>query len=243
MLIGFHQRLRVVAEMIQPTPWQLRESSRAAKTTPRARVRQWALRDGWAVSLRGHSGYVVAAAANLVTLVMLFRPWITVTGPDGTARANAFGRIEATTSYLMAWSGSGPTTADISGTWAILTTATIIVMVTVVVTNLRLRKTALYRTAAASGIAVAIFVLLAMRHLNSRATELLNMTSRSWDAGGQVGSWIQWAFSGGDLMLPGARSSGYSTTSFTGAALIACGASMVAAVAAISQWMLQRSTR
>lgn len=186
---------------------------------------------------------VVAAAANVVTLVMLFRPWITVTGPDGTARADAFGRIEASTSYLMVWSRSGPTTADISGTWAIFTTAAIIVMVTVVVTNLRLRKTALYRISAASGIAVAIFVLLAMRHLNSRASELLAMTSRRWDAGGQVGSWVQWAFSGGDLMLPGVRSSGYSTTSFTGAALIACGASMVAAVAAITQWMLQRSTR
>ncbi|MEV0296061.1 hypothetical protein [Nocardia sp. NPDC050710] len=174
---------------------------------------------------------------------MLFRPWITVTGPDGTARANAFGRIEATTSYLMAWSGSGPSTADISGTWAILTTATIIVMVTVVVTNLRLHKTALYRIAVVSGIAVAIFVLLAMRHLDSRASALLDMTSRGWDGGGQIGSWIQWAFSGGDLMLPGVRPSGYSTTSFTGAALIACGASMIAAVAAITQWILQRSTR
>ncbi|MEV2221327.1 hypothetical protein AB0E01_15770 [Nocardia vinacea] len=111
------------------------------------------------------------------------------------------------------------------------------------VINLRLGKTALYRIAVASGIAVAIFVLLAMRHLNSRASELMAMTSRGWDAGGQVGSWIQWAFSGGDLMLPGARSSAYSTTSFTGAALIACGASMVAAVAAITQWMFQRSKR
>ncbi|MEV2221326.1 hypothetical protein AB0E01_15765 [Nocardia vinacea] len=116
--------------MIQPTPWQLRESSRAAITTPRVQVVQWALRSGWTASLRGNAGYVVAAAANLVTLVMLFQPWITVTGPDGTARADAFGRIEATTSYLMAWSGSGPSTADISGTWAILTTATIIVMAT-----------------------------------------------------------------------------------------------------------------
>ncbi|WP_433522618.1 hypothetical protein ACQPZ2_36805 [Nocardia pseudovaccinii] len=204
---------------------------------------QWALPDGWAASVRGNSGYLVAAAANLVTLVMLFRPWITVTGPDGSARADAFGRIEATTSYLMAWSGSGPTTADISGTWAILTTAAIFVMVTVVVTNLRLRKAALYRTSVASGIAVAVFVPLAMRNLNSRASDLLDMTSRGWDAGGQVGSWIQWAFSGGDLMLPGVRSSGYSTTSFTGAALIACGASMIAAVAAITQWMLQRSKR
>ncbi len=195
------------------------------------------------MSLRGNSGYVVAAAANLVTLVMLFQPWITATGPDGTAHANAFGRIDATSSYLMAWSGSGPTTADINGTWAIFTTAAIIVMVTVVLTNLRLHKTALYRISVASGIAVAIFVLLAMRHLNSRASALLNMTSRGWDAGGQVGSWLQWAFSGGDLMLPGVRSSGYSTTSFTGAALIACGASMVAAVAAVTQWILQRSKR
>ncbi|MEV5838839.1 hypothetical protein [Nocardia sp. NPDC052112] len=185
----------------------------------------------------------MAAAADLVTLVMLFRSWITVTGPDGTARADAFGRIEATTSYLMAWSGSGPSTADISGTWAIFTTATIIVLVTVVVTNLRVGKTALYRTAVASGIAVAIFVLLAMRNLNGRASDLMAMTARSWDAGGQVGSWVQWAFSGGDLMLPGVRSSGYATTSFTGAALIACGASMVAAVAAITGWMLQRSKR
>ncbi|MEV6139152.1 hypothetical protein AB0L63_24440 [Nocardia sp. NPDC051990] len=233
--------------MTQPTPWQLRESPRAAQVaapgvTPWAQM-QRALRSGWTASLRGNAGYLVAAVANLVTLVMLFRPWITVTGPDGMARADAFGRIEATTSYLMAWSGSGPSTADISGTWAIFTTATIIVLVTVVVINLRIGKAALYRIAVASGIAVAIFVLLTMRNLNSRASDLMAMTARSWDAGGQVGSWIQWAFSGGDLMLPGVRSSGYSTTSFTGAALIACGASMVAAVAAITQWMIQRSKR
>ncbi|MFJ1456707.1 hypothetical protein [Nocardia sp. N2S4-5] len=42
---------------------------------------------------------------------------------DGKARADAFGRVEATTSYLGAWSKPSPFTASISGMWAVLVAA------------------------------------------------------------------------------------------------------------------------
>ncbi|WP_147288891.1 hypothetical protein [Nocardia mexicana] len=219
-----------------------------APATPRSwagllRERHSARAGRWTVRLRGHGGYLAAAGANVVTFGLLFVPWLTVTGPDGVARANAFGRIQATTSYMMGWSKSGPTTANINGTWAILTTAAIIVMVTVVGINLGIRSRALSRVAAASGVATALFVLLTLRHLNSRASDLYDMTQRGWDAGGQIGSWIQWAVAGGDLVLPGARPSPYATTSITAAAMIACAASIVAAVVVVVTATTRRPAR
>ncbi|WP_280363647.1 hypothetical protein [Nocardia wallacei] len=186
-------------------------------------------------------GHLVAAVANLVTFGLLFRPWLTVDGVDGKARADAFGRVEATTSYLGAWSKPSPFTASISGMWAVLVAAAIVVMVTAVALNLRLRSAALSRVATVSGFAVAILVLVVMAHLDSRAAQLYEMTSRSWDMGGQIGSWIQWAVNDGDLVLPGARfSAPYSTTSFTPAALTATTTSLGAAVVSGAQWWSSR---
>ncbi|WP_280265598.1 hypothetical protein [Nocardia wallacei] len=217
--------------MTRPTPWQLKERPPSAAPV---RGGRWTAFRGRVARLRGHGIFLAAAGANILTFCLLFLPWLTVTGPDGTARANAFGRIQATTTYMMGWSKGGPTTANISGTWAVLTSAAIIVMVTVVVINLRRRSRALSRAAAASGVAAALCVLLTLRHLNSRASDLYDMTQRGWDTGGQVGSWIQWAVAGGDLVLPGARPSPYATTSITAAAMIACAASIVAAVVTVT---------
>ncbi|GAB2709851.1 hypothetical protein [Nocardia thraciensis] len=247
--------------MTRPTPWQLKERPRSETAAPaetsgpsareaRASVRGWvtrlrerhSVRTGrWARRLCGHSVYLAAAGANAVTFGLLFLPWLTVTGPDGVARANAFGRIQATTSYMMGWSKSGPTTANINGTWAILTSAAIIVMVTVVGINLRMRARALSRVAAVSGVAAALFVLSTLRHLSNRASDLYDMTQRGWDTGGQIGSWIQWAVAGGDLVLPGARPSPYATASITAAAMIACATSIVAAVVSTIQWWIESS--
>ncbi|WP_187683683.1 hypothetical protein [Nocardia wallacei] len=192
--------------------------------------------------LRGKWGFLVAVGANIVTFVLLFRPWLTVDGVDGTARANAFGRIEATTSYMGAWSRPSPFTASISGAWAVLVGAAIVVLATAVALDLRLRSRMVSLVATVAAVAVAVLVLVVMWHLDSRAAQLYEMTSRSWDVGGQIGSWIQWAVNDGDLVLPGARfSAPYSTTAFTPAALAATATSLGAAVVAAAQWWAART--
>ncbi|MBF6169885.1 hypothetical protein [Nocardia blacklockiae] len=191
--------------------------------------------------LQRNWGHLLAVAANIVTFALLFRPWLTVDGVDGKARANAFGRIQATTSYMGAWSKPSPFTASISGTWAVLASAAIVVLVTAVALDLRLRSRALSRVATVSALAAAVFVLLVMWHLDSRAPQLYEMTARTWDVGGQIGSWIQWATNDGDLVLPGARfSAPYSTTTFTPAALTATTTSLAAAVVTAAQCWISR---
>lgn len=229
--------------MTLPTPWQTKRAP-GVPTMSERRVARWAsLRAGMSAVRskcavpQGNRGHLVAVGANIVTFVLLFRPWLRVDGVDGTARANAFGRIQATTSYLGAWSRPSPFTASISGTWAVLVGAAIVVMATAVALDIRLRSRLLSSVATLSAIAAAVFVLLVMWHLDSRAPQLYEMTSRSWDVGGQIGSWIQWAVNDGDLVLPGARFSAlYSTTAFTPAALVATATSLGAAVVAVAQW-------
>ncbi|NUS44821.1 MAG: hypothetical protein HOQ24_14175 [Mycobacteriaceae bacterium] len=216
--------------MSRPTPWQI--APRAAESNGRGLSKTLAGK-GWSAfrsAVRGHEGYVLAAAADVATFCLLFRPWLTITGVDGTARSDAFGTVEADTMYMMAWSHGGPPTANISATWAILAAGAIALTVAAVAVNLRRGSRALARAAAVSSMAVPVFVLLAMRHLSDKGREMYDMTGRGWDSGGQIGSWIQWAVGKGDLLVPGVRSSAYATASLTWVAILACIASIAGAV-------------
>ncbi|MGY1942729.1 hypothetical protein [Nocardia asiatica] len=228
--------------MVQPTPWQEntprnnrtreRKSDAAAARGPRT----------YQVVLRGYWGYAWAAAGSLVTLVLLFQPWITASGADGSVRANAFGRMQITTVFLNVWSQSKPRTVHITGFWALLASAAIVVTVLAVVINLRLRIEALARLATLSTLATMLLVLSTALYVNSKAGQLKAMVSRTTDLGGHVGSLLNWAFNNGRLAVPGSGQYAYASASLTQWAFLAIALSIGSAVAAVTQWMRSGST-
>ncbi|MCP9625432.1 hypothetical protein FOH10_04265 [Nocardia otitidiscaviarum] len=191
-------------------------------------------------ALAGKWGYVIAVAGSIVTFLLLFQPWIIASGPAGKVRANAFGRIDATTNYLTAWSQLKSPTADVTGMWALFTSAALVISVAAVVIHLRLRSDLMDRLATIATVAAAVFVLATLVYLNSKGSDLKAMTTRRWDLGGQVGSLMAWAFGNGQLILPGMREVGYSSASLTPAAMFASITSIGSALACISQRILGR---
>ncbi|MET9030410.1 hypothetical protein ABZW96_33005 [Nocardia sp. NPDC004168] len=198
---------------------------------------------GLRVALIGNWGYVWAAVCSLITFTLLFQPWLTASGPNGKAETNAFGRINATTRYLTVWSSLKPMpTAQITGFWALLTTAAIIICVLTVVINLRARNELLARVAAISSVAVAIFTVCTLLYINSKAPELKEMTSRRWDLGGQLGSVMSWLLGNDKLPVPGISETRYSTSQLTLTAILACFTSIGSALAASIQQILKGTT-
>ncbi|WP_063021979.1 hypothetical protein [Nocardia niwae] len=203
-------------------------------------VRRLAGARGHLASLDGHWGYLGALGGSLVTLLLLFQPWLNAVGADGKARANAFGRVTATTSFLNAWSAEPPPTVRISGTLAILTACAIVVTVCVVAANLRYRTELLSRAVTVSAVVTAALVVLTVLYVNSKAPELRGMLARSSDLGGQIGMVTSWAFGNGSLIAPGVRQVSYNTAGLTHWALFAGVVSLGSAVAAVAQWTYNR---
>jgi hypothetical protein len=226
--------------MVQPTPWRGNTPrngrgkivSNATARGPRA----------YQVALRGYWGYAWAAIGSLVTLALLFQPWITASGADGSVRANAFGRMQITTVFLNVWSRSNPRAPQITGFWALLASAAIVVTVLAVVINLRLRIEALTRLATMSTLATTVFVLITALYVNSKGGQLKSMVSRTSDLGGQVGSLLNWAFNNGKLAVPGFGQHAYASASLTPWAFLAIAVSIGSTVAAVTQWMRSGST-
>lgn len=227
--------------MAHPTPWGSSEASpdppdppgrtkRAAYRRPDLAPYLAAARENW--------GYVTAAVAGLVSLILLFQPWLTASGPDGRASTNAFGRIDATTAYLTAWSSEHNPIAKITGLWAIMAAAAIVVTCVTAVLSLRLRTELTSRAAAISAVVAAFFIIMTLVYINSKAPELKAMTARKYDAGGQLGSLMAWAFGNGTLAIPGIARKPYSSAGLTPWGMVAGGLSLVAAVAAVTQWLL-----
>ncbi|WP_433206496.1 hypothetical protein ACQP1G_20105 [Nocardia sp. CA-107356] len=183
-----------------------------------------------------------AAAGNTATFFLLFQPWLTASGPDGKARANAFGRIDATTSYLTLWSQSPPPTARITGTWAIFASAAIIITLCAVVVNIRLRTEALSRLTTISTVTTAVFVLLALVYIDSKGPELKATLGRSRDLGGHIGSIMGWAIGNSSPPIPGLRQTAYSSATLTPWAIVASMTSLGSAVAAVTQWIRRPTT-
>ncbi|APE36925.1 hypothetical protein BOX37_26680 [Nocardia mangyaensis] len=194
-------------------------------------------------ALAGNWGYVLAVAGSIVTFFLLFQPWITATGPGGRVRANAFGRLDGSTNYLTAWSQIKSPTAHITGLWALFASAALVVSIAAVLIHLRIRSDLLDRMATVATVAAAVFVLATMVYLNSKGTDLKDMTTRRWDLGGQVGTLMAWAFGNGQLVMPGMREVGYSSASLTPAAIFASITSIGSALACVSQRILGRRSR
>ncbi|WP_280361226.1 hypothetical protein [Nocardia wallacei] len=227
--------------MAHPTPWGSSGTSPDPPDPP-GRTKRAAYRrpdlTPYLAAARENWGYVTAAVAGLVILILLFQPWLTASGPDGRASTNAFGRIDATTAYLTAWSSEHNPIAKITGLWAIMAAAAIVVTCVTAVLSLRLRTELASRVAAISAVAAAFFIIITLVYINSKAPELKAMTARKYDAGGQLGSLMAWAFGNGTLAIPGIARKPYSSAGLTPWGMVAGGLSLVAAVAAVTQWLI-----
>lgn len=225
--------------MAQPTPWGSSDASpgrpdpsnQVSPTSGRfaLRVQADTLRQSW--------GSWCAVVAGIITLLLLFQPWANASGPDGRASTNAFGKIHASTAYLSAWSQQHSAMAKINGIWAILAAAAIVVMCLLAVVNMRVRTEMAARCMAICAVSVALLVLITLVYINAKAPELKAMTARKYDMGGQIGSLMAWAFGNGSLVIPGMKSSSYSSAALTPWGMVACALSVTAAVAAVAQWM------
>ncbi|MFE7741296.1 hypothetical protein [Nocardia sp. NPDC057455] len=227
--------------MVQPTPWQSNET-RDGRPAKQNWVEKGAVpAKAISVALRGYWGYVWAAVGSLVTLILLFQPWMTARGADGSVSTNAFGRMQITTRFMNVWSRSGPRPAQITGFWALLACAAIVITILVIVINLRLRIAALSRLATLSSLVAALFVLFTVLYINSKGGDMKAMVGRRTDLGGQIGSLMSWAFGNGRLVVPGIGQVAYSSAGLTPWALLAGATSLGSAVAAVAQWIRNRS--
>ncbi|MFF7943241.1 hypothetical protein ACFZC5_26315 [Nocardia gamkensis] len=223
---------------MQPTPWSAKDT-RLERLPSTATGRLAGLRADLS-TLDGHWGYLSAAVGSVVTLILLFQPWLRAAGADGKASANAFGRITATTSFLNTWSSEQPPTARISGALALLSAGAVVVTVCLVAANLRLRTDTLSHAATVSTVTTAALVLLTVLYINSKAPELRAMLARTTDLGGQIGMVTSWAFGNGSLIAPAIRQVSYDTAGLTHWPLLAGLTSLGSAVTAVAQWAYNR---
>lgn len=249
--------------MVKPTPWGAPQTnpdvggSDPEQTSPAeaaraaaAERRRAAVRAGMAgllarandilrsPRLAGKWGYVMAAIGSVITFMLMFQHWMVAKGPDGSAAANAFGRIDANTKYLTVWSKYGPNhTANLTGFWAVAASTAIAVVVFAVILHVLTNSETLARTATIATVVTAVFVVSTVLYLTLRQQHLKAMTARRWDLGGQFGSLMNWAFNNGDLVLPGMHDTQYvATGSLTPSAVAAIIISTGSAVMALAQW-------
>ncbi|MEV6430953.1 hypothetical protein [Nocardia sp. NPDC051463] len=246
--------------MVQPTPWQAGKTpqaqavspSRAAGGAPRrqvdvanalATVRPLlvALRPVL-VLCRGSWGYLIAAIGSIITLYSLFQPWVNASSTDGKIKATPFGKFEISSSLVALWSGSPPPAAKINGTWAVLACITIAVICVAAVVNLRARTQALSTLVMGASIALSLFVVFALVHMNGKAPDVRNMVGNgpARDLGSQVGMIVRWASGNSGYALPGVRRYTWTTAGLTSWAWFAGAMAVVSAVAAIAQWVRNR---
>lgn len=232
--------------MAQPSPWRSQETGPrrdAESAEPRTVSRATDVRERL-TALRGHWGYIGAATGALITLVLMFQPWIEAKGPQGKTSATPLGKLDAARTFMDAWSKSPAKTAKITGIWGILACAAIVITVFIVIAYFRNGAEVMARAAAISSTSVSVLVIVSLIHLNSKGAELKAMTSRKWDLGGQAGQLLSWAFGNGDLVLPGVKEHQYvATATFTPAAMVALTAALGGTVAVCVQWMRSNGVR
>ncbi|WP_063036602.1 hypothetical protein [Nocardia pseudovaccinii] len=170
--------------------------------------------------LRSDWGYLCAPGLGLVTFLLLFQPWISATGPNGTVTSNAFGRIDGFTT------GSFQSVVSISSTWAVLTTLAVAGAVVATVMYFRLRSRLLSYLVLGCSIAAALFVLAALSYLNGKAPELREITESANQSG--LFSWLFGNNSATDLGGEHRIASAGLDFAATLSAVTACGAALAA---------------
>ncbi len=242
--------------MVQPTPWQAGKHPRSRAGSPRRWVRRIrkprvdvaklrARGRPLGVLLQDNWGFMFAAVGAVITFILLFKPWLTTGGPDGTIWSNAFGQTHITTTLVGLWSKHPPAHSNLSGKWALLATIAIFLTVLAALINLWARTEALARLTTGGAVAMALFIAFTLIYLNGKGPELRSMIGSGppTDLGTQVGFVIRWASGNGQYPLPGRRTVEFSTAKLTGTALVAGATAMFSAVAAIAQWIRREKAR
>ncbi|NKY37283.1 hypothetical protein HGA13_30060 [Nocardia speluncae] len=171
------------------------------------------------------------SALSLLTLILLFQPWLAASGPHGDVQADAFGRLDGT---VPAFRGVGERLTEgvvsISGLWGISAAAAAVIT---------LAAACMYRVfgiglpaMVAAGAANAVLVPAALLHLNGKAPELGAMTDQHDELKTVLGDLLGTLFGGG--RESGADTAQVATAVLTNQAL-ACGlAAVLAAAIALS---------
>ncbi len=240
---------------MQPTPWQMGKDQPAQGITPAEPSRSTRRRRFGTIRpplplrlnsthLHGNWGYLCAGIGGIVTFFALFQPWLNATATDGRIKATPFGKFEISSSLVALWSDSPPPAAKINGTWAVLACMAIIVTVIVVVLNLRTRTRALSSLVVASSIAMSLFVVFALVHMNRQAPSVRNMVGNgpAREPGSVVGLVIRWASGNSTYAMPGVRRYTWATAGLTSWAWFAGAIAVLSAMAAIGQWARNRQT-
>ncbi|MEU1981478.1 hypothetical protein [Nocardia sp. NPDC019395] len=184
--------------------------------------------------LSGKWGYVFSALGFVVTFILMFQHWMVAHGPDGMAAATPFGQVDSTTKYLTVWSSEGPPpAANFTGSWAVTASSVIAVTIAAVAIHIVTGSPRFARIATGASVLSALLVLANLLYLTSQQKSLKNMTIRRWDLGGQIGSWINWAFNDGSKPVAGLNqvdyvASGTITSAAIAAVVIAVGAAVIA---------------
>ncbi|WP_157120868.1 hypothetical protein [Nocardia miyunensis] len=121
---------------------------------------------------RADKGYVAAAVAAALAVILMFQPWLTASGPNGRLRSDAFGRIDGATRSFDDWLTDGYSQPNISGVWAVLAALAAVVTISAVLMYLRIRTAALSYLVLGSALATAMFILADLLYLSGKAPEL-----------------------------------------------------------------------
>lgn len=174
---------QVWLEMAYATPWQVNEVQLVPSENSGYRIRELTAQR---FDLRSDWGYLCAAGLSLLTFLLLFQPWVSASGPNGKVSANAFGRIDGFTSSSS--QSGGQDAVSISGAWAVLTAMAVAGTVFSVVLYFRVRSQTLSRLVMGTSGAAALFALITLLYLNSKAPELRELTESAANAG--LFSWL-----------------------------------------------------
>ncbi|WP_282779516.1 hypothetical protein [Nocardia sp. CC201C] len=211
-------------EMSTQTPWQVQEDPTRLyagdeEFVRAVTVRRFDLRSGW--------GYLCIAVTSLVTLVLLFQPWLSATGPNGTVTVDAFGNI---VDWPIAY---GRPEENISGAWAFLAVAALVVTVAAVLLRLWIPVRTLSRLVLASASASALLVVAVRYYLDGKASELRALTERTDALDGSLGDLLDTLLTGNQNPAADAAAPTAAGSSFELAATLSCGAAAVTVFVAL----------
>ncbi|MEU6562915.1 hypothetical protein [Nocardia nova] len=127
------------------------------------------------------------AAFSAGTVVLLFRPWLTVSGPGGTIRSDAFGALGTEGPVQDSWAGSDLRMVEIGGGWAIFACVAAVAVIVAAVGYLCTRTAMFAHAATVAGAVLVLSVLGDVLYLWGKAYELRTLVE---DGGlsGVVGS-------------------------------------------------------
>ncbi|WP_280462544.1 hypothetical protein [Nocardia carnea] len=176
------------------------------------------------------------SALSLLTLILLFQPWLSASGPRGDVQADAFGRLDGSVPALRnvgEWlSGS---IVSISGLWGFLAAAA---AVTTLAAACSYRMFGIGLPAmVGAGVANAVLVPAALVYFNGKASELRAMTEQYDELKTALGDTLGKLFGGG---RESSADTPAATVVLTDQALV-CG--VVAVLAAVLAFSMRNSMR